>query len=403
MLFRSDGTKVGFIGILTPTNITQSTPKFFMEGDDLVYDFCSGDDGQELYDRIQEVVDKLRKEGVKYVVALSHLGSDPFEAPYDSISLIANTEGIDVVLDGHSHSLILEDHYLNKNGEDVVLSSVSTKTQALGELILGKDGSISIIQYEAYGDQDEKILESIAKANAEVEDILSQKVCDLDFDLPITDEEGIRITRARETTAGDFVADAFRYIYGSDIAMINGGGVRSTILAGEVTYGDLLAVTPFQNNSALVYATGQQIMDALEFGASKTEKLYKMDGNAVGENGAFFQVSGLKYTIDTSVDSPINCDGNGFLTGFSDGERRVRDVYVLEDGEYVPIDPEKTYLVASTSYVLINSGDGNTAFKGAETVLDNGMVDVEILYQYLCDVGGFSDAYRQTEGRITVK
>ena len=399
-----DGTKVGFIGILTPTTISQSTPKYFMEGDEFVYSFYIGNDGQDLYDKVQETVDTLRnKEKVKYVVALSHLGSVLSEEPYDSISLIANTEGIDAVLDGHSHSMIIEDVYPNKNGEDVILSSVGTKTQVLGELILGKDGSISIVQYEEYDKQDEKILESIAKANGEIENILSQKVCDLDFDLTIADEEGIRMTRSRETTAADFMADAFRYMLGADIAIVNGGGVRSKIEAGEVTYGDLLTVAPFQNSSALVNATGQQILDALEFGASKTEKIYKLDGNAVGENGAFIQVSGLKYTIDTSVESPILLDDNGFLTGFSEGERRVKDVYVLEGDEYVPLDPEKTYLVGGISYVLMNDGDGNTAFRGAEMILDNGMVDVEVLYQYLLDMGGFPDSYRTTEGRIAVK
>ncbi|MBR2578472.1 MAG: bifunctional metallophosphatase/5'-nucleotidase [Erysipelotrichaceae bacterium] len=397
------GTKVGFIGVLTPTTITDSTPKYFMEGDEFVYDFYYGNNGQDLYDRVQEAVDELRGKGVKYVVALSHLGSNAFDAPFDSISLIANTTGIDAVLDGHSHSRIINDLYPNKNGEDVVLSSVGTKTQALGELILGKDGSLSIVQYEEYDKKDEKIVESIAKANSEIEEILSQKVCDLDFDLPITDEDGIRMVRSRETTAADFVADAFRYTFGADIAMINGGGVRSSIEAGEVTYGDLLMVAPFQNSSALVCATGQQILDALEFGASKTEKLYKFDGNATGENGAFLQVSGLKYTIDTSVGSPVIIDDNGFLDGFSDGKRRVKDVYVLEGEEYVPIDPEKTYLVASINYILFNNGDGNTAFKDAEEVIENGITDVEILYQYLCDVGSFSDSYRQTEGRITVK
>ena len=398
-----DGTKVGFIGILTPTTIAQSTPKYFMEGDEFVYGFCAGNDGNNLYDRIQKTVDELRSKGVKYVVALSHLGSDAFEAPYDSISLIANTSGIDAVLDGHSHSFILEDHYPNKNGEDVVLSSVGTKTQALGELILGKDGSISVVQYEEYSEQDEKIIESIAKANSEIEELLSQKVADLDFDISMTDEEGIRMCRNRETTAGNFMADAFGYMLGCDVAFINGGGVRSSIKAGEVTYGDLLSVAPFQNSLALVNASGQQILDALEFGASKTEKLYKLDGNATGENGAFLQVSGLKYTIDTSIESPVICDDNGFLTGFGDGERRVKDVYILEDGEYVPIDPEKMYLTGGVGYFLYDDGDGNTAFRGAEAVIENGMTDVEALYQYVLDMGGFDETYRQAEGRIIIK
>ena len=158
-----------------------------------------------------------------------------------------------------------------------------------------------------------------------------------------------------------------------------------------------------QNSLALVKATGQQILDALEFGARFTERIYKLDGNAVGESGGFLQVSGMKYTIDTSVESPVLLDESDMLAGFAEGQRRVKDVLILQDGEYAPIDPEKIYLVAGINYVLLNSGDGNTAFKGSEAIVENGITDVEALRLYLDSIGGFGDLYRSTEGRIIIE
>ena len=398
-----DGIKVAFVGIITPYSITSSTPKNFMENDQFVYNFYSADNGIELFNRVQEVVDDARKNGADYVVALSHLGSGQDDGPYDSISMISHTNGIDVVLDGHSHSIIVEDKYPNKDGKDVIMSSVGTKLQALGELIIGKDGNITTLHITEYSKKEEGIVLSLLEANKEIDKILDIKLCDLDFDIPITDSEGIRISRSRECTVGNFVADAIRDYLQTDVAIINGGGCRTGIKAGEIKLRDLFNVNPFQNNTGSCYATGQQILDALEHSSRKTEGIYKLDGNAVGEEGGFLQVSGLKYTIDTSIESSVMKDENNMFIGFSNDNRRVKDVYVLQDGEYVPIDPEKTYTVSSISYILFGGGDGNNVFQNCEKIVDNGLVDVEVLKEYVEKCGGFLDIYRQTEGRITVK
>ena len=398
-----DGIKIAFIGVLTPQTRTTSTPKFFMENDEFVYDFYSKDNGQQLYDRVQSIVDEVRKKGADKVVILGHLGSTYEENPYDSISLIAHTSGIDVVLDGHSHSIIIEDRYPNKNGEDVILSSVGTQMQAGGLLILGKDGTISTMHFDENATKDPDMEASIRKAYDQINSVLREKVCDLDYDMMIADEDNIRMVRSREVTPANFVADAFRYAYGTDIALTNGGGVRSSLKAGEITYNDLLKMTPFQNSMAVVRATGQQILDALEFGARLTNQIYKFDDRAVGENGAFLQVSGLKYTIDGSAVSPVILDENDMMTGIDNIPRKVKDVMVLQNGEYVPIDPQATYTVASINYILFNSGDGNTAFQGAEAIVENGMTDVETLKLYLEHLGGFGDLYREVEGRIVIE
>lgn len=395
--------KVAFIGVLTPESITTSTPKFFMENGEFVYDFYSENNGQDLYDRVQSIVDEAKANKVDYVVAVTHLGSTDFYRPYDSISLISHTNNIDVVLDGHSHSVIIGDKYPNKDGKDVILSSVGTKFQNVGELIIGKDGTLETLLISEYDKKDDAVNKLIEEKQAAIDKVLAEELCELDYDMMMYDEEGIRISRNRETTVGNFMADAYRYVLGTDIAFTNAGSIRNNILKGTVTYGNLFDVAPFQNNVASVEATGQQILDGLEFGAYNMQKIYKLDDKAVGEFGGLLLSSGLKYTVDTSIESPVLFDESNFCTGIGEGERRVKDVYVLEGDIYVPLDPNKTYTVGGTNYALLNSGDGNTIFKDCKTIIENGITDVEALYHYLKDRGGFKDDYSKLEGRLIVK
>ena len=333
-----NGIKIGFIGILTPQSLTSSTPVFFKENDEFVYDFYSKNEGRDLFEKVQGVVDEVRKQGAKYVIALSHLGSDDKSGPYNSIALVANTAGIDVILDGHSHSIIVENKYPNKNGEDVILSSVGTKLEEVGTLIIDTEGNMTTLHMAEYANKDQEMENEVAAVYARINDILAQPLGTNEYPLYVNDDEGIRMVRSRETNCGDFVADAYRYVMGTQIAAINSGGVRANVPEGVITYNDLFAITPFQNHVASVYATGQQILDDLEVGCRKTEKLYKFDGNAVGENGGFRQVSGLKFTIDTSIESAVIMDENNIFAGFSSDARRIKDVYVLEGDEYVPLE-----------------------------------------------------------------
>ncbi|MCR5795494.1 MAG: bifunctional metallophosphatase/5'-nucleotidase [Solobacterium sp.] len=396
------GVRVAFIGVVTPISLTSSTPAYFMEDGEFVYDFAGSEDGLELAETVQRSVDAARKEGADYVILLSHLGASDYFGNYSSVYLIHNTRGIDAVLDGHAHVVIAGEEYPNADGENVLLASVGTKTENCGELIIGKDGTISCVLVSEYDKTDEKVQAVIDAENENLEGILSRKVCGLDFDMPITDGNGYRISRSRETTVGNLLADAFREVLGADVAVMNGGNVRSALTAGDVPYRNLLDIMPFQNSGCVCRASGQQILDALEYGAQNTETITGLDDKPAGESGGFLSVSGLRYTVDTSVPTSVTKDENGVCVGI-EGERRVQDVYILQDGEYVPVDPEAFYTVASIDYVIKNSGDGNTAFSGAELVLSDGPVDVNILIRYINDHGGIPDRYRQTEGRITVK
>ncbi|MDO5121870.1 MAG: bifunctional UDP-sugar hydrolase/5'-nucleotidase, partial [Erysipelotrichaceae bacterium] len=271
--------RVGFIGVLTPASITTSTPANFMENGEFVYNFYDGNEGKELAEKIQNSVDEMRGNGADYVIALTHLGSIEAIAPYDSISLIHNTTGIDAVLDGHSHSVIVGDLYPNKDGKDVLLSSVGTKMENAGELIIGKDGTLTSMLISEYDREDETVRKALDEAQEELNGILSEKVGEVPFTLSIKDENGRRLVRNREAPLGNLSADAIREYMDTDVAVVNGGEVRANIDEGDVTMEDLLNVMPFQSLLSSCYCTGQQIIDVLEYASKETQGIASFDGN----------------------------------------------------------------------------------------------------------------------------
>ena len=397
-----DGIKVAFIGVITPESLISSTPSYFMEDGKFVYDFGNGDDGLKIAERVQKSVDAARKEGADYVIALTHLGTGQEYEPYDAITLIRNTNGIDAVLDGHAHAEIIGDTYLNKDGKEIVLSSVGTKMANVGELFIGKDGTIETMLISEYDREDEEIKALIAREEENLNQLLQRKLSHTDFEMSITDENGIRLVRNREVGLADLVADVWRDYLGTDVVIVNGGAVRKTVKAGDITYQTVLDVQPFMNSLSSCFATGQQILDALEFGSRYTESQYTFDEKAAGEFGGFLQVSGLKYTIDTSIPSPVQVDADGMLTGFN-GERRVKDVYILENGEYVALDPGKIYTVGGPDYLMAHMGDGNTVFKDCEYIILAGPTDIDVLAQYFSSIASVDEKYSKPEGRITVE
>lgn len=397
-------TSVAFIGVATPESITKSTPAYFMENDEFVYDFC-GESGEKLYECVQGYVDECTEKGADYIVVLSHLGDGEESSPFTSVELIQNTTGVDVVLDGHAHSVISCQIEQDKNGEDVLLSSTGTKLENIGQLVITENGNISTGLISGYTQKDEEVDAYIKDVQALCEAELNQTVASSDVALYTGDANGIRLVRNRETAIGNLCADAYRAVGEADIAFVNGGGIRADIPEGDITYADVIAVHPYGNALCVVEATGQEIVDALELGSRFTKSVTEEDGNAAGECGGFLQVSGLKYTIDTSIESSVTLDENDMFVSV-DGARRVSDVQVLgESGEYEPIDLEKTYTVASHNYMLKSCGDGYTMFTDNNYIIDEGVLDNQILITYIKDVlqGELGAKYSDVEGRITVK
>ena len=387
------GKKVAFVGISTPESITKSTPAYFQdENGNYIYGFCSGGNGQELYDAVQAAVDAAKAEGVDYVVAIAHLGIDTQSSPWTSREVIANTTGIDVVLDGHSHSTIAGETVQNKDGKAVILSSTGDKLRNLGRLVIKADGTMttSLIAAADYTKQDVAMDAYIAEIKLQYEATLNEVVAKTDVALTVKDPAtGKRMVRNQETNLGDLCADAYRTLLDADIAFVNGGGIRADIPAGDITYGQIIAVHPFGNMACSIEVTGQQILDALELGCASTP----------GESGGFLQVSGLTYEIHTYIPSGVQLDENKMFQGV-EGERRVKNVKVGG----APIDVNKTYVLASHNYMLKDGGDGYSMFKGAKVLRDEVMIDNQVLINYIKDelkgVVGSEYANPYGQGRI---
>lgn len=398
-------TKVAFIGISAPKSISQSTPAYFMdENGDIVYSFCS-DSGEALYSRVQKTVDSCREEGADYVIALTHLGDDESSAPFRSTDLIAGTSGIDAVLDSDSHSAIDSDMVENEEGREIPLSSSGTGLENIGQLTITPEGDITPRLISDFEEKDSDMESFIADIQSEYEEELQQVIAGSDVELTTESEDGVRLIRNRETNLGDFCADAYRQIAGADIAFVNGGGIRADLPEGDITYEDILAVHPYGNHLCVVEATGQEILDALEMGSRSTMAETGDGEKAAGESGGFLQVSGLRYTIDTSVDSTVKVDKDGMFVSCGQ-QRRVKNVEVLQDdGSYEPIDVDETYTLASHDYMLRQSGDGFTMFADNEMVVEEGMVDYQILITYISDYlgGSIGEQYSSPDGRITVE
>ncbi|MCR5108465.1 MAG: bifunctional metallophosphatase/5'-nucleotidase [Lachnospiraceae bacterium] len=400
-----DGVKIAFVGVTTPKTLISSTPKYFMdENGKFIYGFFQDNSGKALYDAVQQATDDARKEGAQYVIIMGHMGNEAACEPWTYADVIANTTGIDAFLDGHSHDcdkVVMK----NKNGEDVVRQACGTKMNGIGWLkISAEDGSVDTGLYsynndlsasELFGLENEMTPE-LKEATDELNERLEEVVAHTDVELTINDPEEVedgkpvRIVRRMETNLGDLCADAYRDQAGSDIAFVNGGGIRSNIAEGDITLNDILKVHPFGNMLTVVEATGQQILDALEWGSRVTP----------GESGAFLQVSGLTYEIHTYIDSSCTSDDEGMFTGVG-GEYRVKNVMVGDK----PLDPEKTYSIASHDYMLLNMGDGYSMFKDCEVLQESVKLDNQVLIDYIVDtLGGnidsetYGDPYGQ--GRI---
>ncbi len=404
-----DGIKIGFVGCTTPESLTKSTPTYFQdEKGNYIYSFKQDSTGEKLYQAVQNAVDDCRKDGADYVFLLAHLGNDETSKPWTYADVVSHTSGIDVVLDGHSHDTD-QVTMLNKDGKNVIRSACGTKMANVGWVKLSADNqefSNGLISYQSKIGSAPKLLsfhnklsDAVDKANASLDSTLNEVVAHSDVALTIedpteTDKEGnpIRLIRRQETNLGDFCADAYRDQSGADIAFVNGGGIRANIPAGDITLGQILSVHPWGNSLMVVEVSGQQVLDALEW-ASR---------GVPDECGGFLQVSGLTYEIDSSIDSTVTMDENKMFTGVGK-HRRVKNVLV--DGK--PIDPKKTYTLASHNYMLLDAGDGFSLFKGCKVVQEPGKLDNQVLIDYIRDTlkGTVGKEYSNPygEGRIVVK
>lgn len=390
---RFGNVDVAFIGVTTPSTVSSvAYTTFTDETGKVIYSF--NDDN--FYEKIQRHIIEARATGADYVVVLSHLG-DSGEGGYpSSIGLIQNTIGIDAVLDGHDHSVIPDTAILNGAGEKVLLSSTGTAFANVGVLTISTGGEFSsqLVATEDC-DADSKVQAYVEQIKEEAMAAGERVIGKSDVTLFMRDDSGTRIVRTQETALGNFCADALRSVLGSDVAFVNGGAIRANIPQGDISYNTLMKVFPYNNSVCTATMTGRQIMDALEVSVRVLPK----------ENGGFLQVSGIRFKVDTSVEPSVVMDSNDLFDHVS-GNRRVSDVEVLdkETNEYQPIIPNRTYTIASSTFLIENLGD-NGILRYAKVKESNLGQDVDMLAIYLDRIlgGVIGNQYSDIEGRIIIK
>ena len=330
------------------------------------------------------------------MIVLSHLGDeDEGEGGINSPSMIENTYGIDIVLDGHSHSVILDSIVKNKKGENVTLTSTGTKFQYMGVLSINPNGTFKteLIPTETYTKQEPNVLKVIEDIKEGYKKVAEQVIFTSDVKLAAYDDQKNRLVRCQETNIGNFCADAYRTVFGTDIAFLGGGSIRADLPQGDVTFNDIYTMFPFENGTCKGECTGELLLDILEFSVSI----------APGEFGGFQQVSGLRFEYDSSIPSPVVYDADHSFAGV-DGKRRVKKVEILnkETGKYEPLDPKKTYSFAASSYVAIDHGDGFAMMSRCTNIQDAGVLDTDIIQNFLENYkdNHVGNEYAGTEGRI---
>lgn len=364
------GEKIGIVSVLATDTVETSSPgPSILILDEIEY--------------LKEAVAALEAEGVNKIILVSHVGY------LKDQEIAAAVDGIDVIVGGHSHTLLSNTEegasgpyptmVKNPSGTDVPVVTAYAYSKYVGDLAVTFDDSGKVISAEgapilldASVTPDEGFVARVAELAAPIEELKSKPVA-----MSAGAIEGSReVCRAMECSMGNLVADAMLdrvADQGVSIAIQNGGGLRASIDEGEITMGEVLTVLPFQNALATFQLKGSDVVAALENGVSKVEE----------GAGRFPQVAGLKYTVDKAAPAGS----------------RISDVMVKEGDDFAPIDMEKVYGVVSNDYMR-GGGDGYSVFR------TNGMNAYDFgpgLEQVVADYLAANAPYEPyTDGRITV-
>ena len=385
------GRKIAFVGVTTPETFTKSTPAYFMNDAQTkyIYDILGGEDGQKLYDAVQKAIDKAEFWGADTIIGLGHLGVDPSSSPWTSEEVIAHTHGFTAFIDGHSHTVMANKQVTDASGKAVTLTQTGSYFKNIGKMTVGADGTITTELIDTYEGLDAAVAATASNWISAVDDMLGEEIAVGDTKFYINDPAtGKRRIRSGETNLGDFVADGIYTYFNEieelhcDIAIMNGGGIRTDVEAGPWSFKTCKTVSPFGNVACLMSVTGQQIQDALEFGA-------RFAGAEGKENGGFLQVAGARYTIHTGTPNTVQTNEKNVWTG-SAATPRVSNVEIYDKttGTYQPLDPNATYALAGMNYPLRNLGDGFAMFDGATLIKDYVSEDYLVMSSYAAMFGG---------------
>ncbi|MBP5161733.1 MAG: 5'-nucleotidase C-terminal domain-containing protein [Spirochaetales bacterium] len=381
------GLRIGFFGLITPQTQTKVNPSL-IKG----FRFPEGND---LYALSQQVVNTMRsEEKCDIVICIGHLGIDDSAAPERSIDIMENVNGIDFLIDGHSHSVFTEE-------DGLPIQQTGTKFANVGVIVIdnatGKIEDNFLIPAESIED-DPAVLAEAQKIIAAVDAEYGIKFAESKVDLNGEKTPG---NRNMETNNGDLITDSMLWAIVSNpaalevpmenvLAITNGGGIRAWIRKGDVSMNDINTVLPFGNTVAVVYVSGTELLEALEASTYCTP-------DAVG---GFPQVAGMKYTIDTTKAYAPNAESYPESTYY--GPASINRVTINEiNGK--DFDPEATYAVVTNDFCAVG-GDTYYAFAAATSQFDTGLPLDEVLVEYITKVldGVIGEQYAEPQGRITV-
>ena len=383
---------VAYIAITTPETINSSSPaQFKNDKGELIYTFNES----KLYDIVQTNINAAETAGADYVIALSHIGYDESGNLADITDVIENTDGFDVVLDAHSHSVIEEKVIKDKSGDDVLLTSTGTKFEYIGKLTI-KNGAFDteLVAVESYTKTDPVVDAYITEINENYAQLGNRKIGESKVEFITHDKDGNRLVRNAETNLGNFCSDALRVMTGADMSFVNGGGLRAPMESGDITFNDIFSVFPFNNQIVTAEISGQILIDFLEMAVM----------NYPEEDGSFPHMSGVTFSVNKSIPTSVKVDENGFFEKV-DGAYRVYNVKVLDktSGEYKALDPNGKYILAGFNYFILDFGGGMTMFKDAKILDAEGTLDVELLENYIVEhLGGvIGEEYAEVKPNIS--
>ena len=385
------GTKIGVFGLDTPETATKAHP-----GKIQGVTFAGG---EEMYAIAQEMVDMLKNEGCNYIICLGHLGIDDETAltKNRSIDLLEKVTGIDVFIDGHSHSTeeeIAEKTNADRKVGDTVLTSTGTKIENIGVVTI-KDSAITTETVSAETVEipaDSEIAARAAAILAEVEAEYGTVFAKTEVKLNGEKAPG---NRTEETNLGDLITDALVWKATQegeavDAAITNGGGIRATIEAGDITKKGINTVLPFGNTLSIIKITGAELLEVLEASTFCTPEAI----------GGFPQVSGIEFTLDTAkaYDQGDEYPGTTYFA-----PKTINRVTITSVGGK-DFDPAATYTIATNDF-MASGGDTYYRFVNATANYDLGIAMDEVVMQYITDVLGgtvTAEKYGEPAGRITI-
>ena len=404
-IIEKGGVKIGFFGLETPEAQTKANPKL-IEG----LKFLAGKDGKELYACAAAQVAALKEQGADIVVCLAHLGVDESSEPYTSYDLAKNVKGIDFIIDGHSHTVMTagpNKEAIQSTGtafanigvitiDNATKKIVGNELKAVWHTEKNADGkSVTVVDYKT---RDEKVA---AAAKAIIDPI--DKAYGEKFAVSKVELNGAKApngNRDSETNLGDLITDAMLWKIRTQatisvpaenvVAITNGGGIRATVKAGDVTKKDINTVLPFGNTLAVVYVTGAELLEALEASTYCTPESL----------GGFPQAAGVTFTVKTYEEYDANPDPYPKSTYY--GPKSIQRV-TIDNVNGKTFDPTATYAVVTNNFVA-GGGDTYYAFAAATNQFDTGLPLDEVVMEYITKElkGVIGESYAEPAGRITV-